>query len=133
MVLYEMLSGNVPWQSSKDLAVLQQIINWSFVPISPEVVVLNDFLRRLLEKDREKRISNAVEALSIFQKVQREAACSGEDYLLCLRLLRVGLPPVLRAMFLDRWRDAQKQPWSDDEESGRLFVSREHTLSEWPL
>ena len=149
VVLYEMLAGSPLFRAPNLFALGQQIGTYDFVPIAVAPSDVNEFLlRRMLAVDRTTRLFNAPECLSALALVDRRIGGSPEPGIIpgqayrsnapsahyrCLRFLLVDLPPVLRKLYLENWKEAEGRSWVDGPGAGSARLARDSTCArEWP-
>jgi formylglycine-generating enzyme required for sulfatase activity len=87
VVLYEMLTGNLPFKGDYEQAVLYSILNEEQEPLSRDVPEeLRHIILRTLEKDQNKRFQSVGEILQLLNKL-RDAETVSETKVLNLRAL----------------------------------------------
>jgi serine/threonine protein kinase/acid stress-induced BolA-like protein IbaG/YrbA len=133
VILYEMLAGKRPFTGVNYLQIFECIKNKSPKSISTAGSGVNKFIYRALEKEREKRFTDASDMLNVFNEVCKNRQNIPEQLMQPQKPSQLDQPkgrPRIAAFFAKKCADVpgmleQVRVWAQDESIEKAKLSKE--------
>ena len=135
VLMYEMLAGRRPFTGNNTLQLFQSILNASPKPIATAGSGVNAFINRALEKQRERRFTDASDMLEGFEEVHKNRHDVPERLIQPQKPSPLDKkepqgPPRIAAFFAKKRTDVdgmmeQVRVWSQDESMDKSEMSKE--------